>query len=153
MLPGGQASWVAYVEARSSFVAGNFAATILLSQSLIENLLGGHLIIDDVGREVRQGGPRVGKPPRKRPHLRELIDHAIEAGVIALDDVDGIQRIMDMRNPLVHFRNINDSQNLTRRAMETGIHPDDLLFDDARSAISMTIRLIGNSQRALDRFR
>jgi hypothetical protein len=39
VLFGGQTTWTAYVEARSSFVAGNFIATIFLCQSLMENLL------------------------------------------------------------------------------------------------------------------
>jgi hypothetical protein len=38
MLFGGAATFSAWTEARSSFVHGNFAATILLCQSLIENL-------------------------------------------------------------------------------------------------------------------
>src|SRR4051812_37357556 len=43
MLFGGQMTYNAWVEARSSFVHGNYVATVLLCQSLIENLLAAFL--------------------------------------------------------------------------------------------------------------
>jgi hypothetical protein len=153
MLPGGPAAYIAYLEARSSFVAGNFAATILLSQSLIENLLGGHLILDDVSREVRKRAPRTSKPLGAQPKIRPMLDHALEAGVLDMQDVDRILRLMDLRNPLVHFRDVNDPKNLTRRAMETGVHHDQIMYEDARFAMSTIISVVGKAQFAIGRFK
>lgn len=52
MLFGGYAALSAWSEARSSFVNGNYVATILLCQSLIENLLAAFLhtglMLDDL---------------------------------------------------------------------------------------------------------
>src|SRR5690606_29783908 len=152
MLPGGPTAYMAYVEARSSFVAGNFAATILLSQTLIENLLGGHLILDDVSREVRKRTPRTSKPLGARPQIRPMLDHALEAGVLDAMDVENIERLMALRNPLVHFRNVNDPDNLTRKAMESGVHPDQIMYEDARFAISTLIAVVGKAQFAIGRF-
>jgi len=39
MLPGGQVAFAAWVEAKSSFVHGNYVATVLLCQSLAEQVL------------------------------------------------------------------------------------------------------------------
>lgn len=152
MLPGGEASYRAYVEARSSFVAGNFLSTIMLAQGMIENLLGGHLVIDDVSREVRGRSPRRAKPFGARPTLKQLIDHAIEAGVLVDRDAANIERLIGMRNPLVHFRDINDPENLTRRAMESGKHPEHLMFEDARFAITTIVAIVGKTQFAIGRF-
>jgi hypothetical protein len=43
MLFGGHVTYNAWVEARSSFVHGNYVATVLLCQSLVENLLAAFL--------------------------------------------------------------------------------------------------------------
>ena len=152
MIPGGEAAYRAYIEARASFVSGNFLATIMVCQGLIENLLGGHLVLDDVGRAVRGQAARKAKPLGKRPTLKELLVHAQEAGVITSDDVGDVERLVGLRNPLTHFRDINDSQNLTRRAMESGVHPEQLMYEDARFAVSTIIRILSKSDFAVGRF-
>jgi len=52
MIFGGHAAHHAWIEARSSFVHGNYAATVLLCQSLVENLLAAFLhaglLMDDL---------------------------------------------------------------------------------------------------------
>ena len=151
MLPGGEASYRAYIEARSSFVAGNFVSTILLSQGLLENLLGGQLIVDDVSREVQGKVARTSRAFGDRPQFKQLIDHAIEAGILTNGDVRDIERLVNMRNPLIHFRDVNDPQNLTRRAMQAGKHADQIMFEDARFAIGTIIGVVGKSQFAIDR--
>jgi len=39
MMPGGEIVYNAWIEARSSFVHGNYMATVMLCQSLAENIL------------------------------------------------------------------------------------------------------------------
>jgi len=152
-LPGGEAAYLAYTEARSSFVDGNFVATILLAQSLIENLLGGHLVIDDVSREVRQRPARTSKRLGGRPKLNDLIAHAVEAEVLSERDVLNIKRLMDLRNPLIHFRDVGDPQNITRRAMSAGKHSNQIMYEDARFAISTIVAVVGKTQFAIGRSR
>ena len=45
MLPGGHPTYLAYTDARNAFVCGAFLSVILLSQALVENLLGAHLVL------------------------------------------------------------------------------------------------------------
>jgi hypothetical protein len=46
-MPGGQSAYLAWSEARSSFVHGNFVATIQLCQGLLEHLLAAFLHLGD----------------------------------------------------------------------------------------------------------
>ena len=48
-MPGGQSAYLAWIEARSSFVHGNFVATIQLCQGLLEHLLAAFLHLVDRG--------------------------------------------------------------------------------------------------------
>src|SRR3954447_22245814 len=43
MLPGGETTLAAWTEARTSFVHGNYAATVMLCQALAEHMLAAHL--------------------------------------------------------------------------------------------------------------
>jgi hypothetical protein len=45
MLPGGETTHAAWTEARSSFVHGNFVATVMLCQGLAEHVLASHLTL------------------------------------------------------------------------------------------------------------
>lgn len=146
MLPGGEATYRAYLEARAAFVAGNFLTTVVLSQGLIENLLGGHLILDDVFREIHAHAGRASKPLGERPRLEHLLAHASEAGVLTAKDLENINRLVSLRNPLLHFRGIDDPANLTRRAMDSGVCSEEIMFNDARFAISTIISIVRKSQ-------
>lgn len=56
MIFGGHAASLAYGEARSSFVNGNFIATIFLCQSLVEHVLAAFLhagMLEDIPRTIR----------------------------------------------------------------------------------------------------
>jgi hypothetical protein len=71
MLFGGAATFNAWTEARSSFVHGKFAATILLCQSLVENLLAAFL---HIGLVMDNLPPRIAfKDTLKRCQGRNLI--------------------------------------------------------------------------------
>lgn len=57
MIFGGHAAYHAWVEARSSFVHGNYVATILLCQGLVEHLLAAYLhaglLVDDIPDRIQ----------------------------------------------------------------------------------------------------
>lgn len=151
MLPGGEVAYRAYTEARDAFVSGNFLSTVLLSQSLIEHLLGGHLVIDEISRQVHGRSARATKPLNQRPMLKDLLGHSKEAGVLNERDVENIEKLMELRNPLTHYRDVNDPQNLTRRAMASSVHPEQIIFDDARFAIETIITILGKDSFAIGR--
>ena len=131
MIFGGQAAHYAWLEARSSFVHGNFAATVLLCQGLVEHLLAAYLhaglMIDDI--------------PELIP-FRDTLRRCRERDVISDQDVADLQKLMDLRNPLSHFRHVHDASNLDRRSIDTGQHAMDLMRRDAVFAIGLAVRML-----------
>lgn len=131
MIFGGHAAHYAWVEARSSFVHGNFAATVLLCQGLVEHLLAAYLhaglMIDDI--------------PERIP-FRETLRRCSDQDVISDQDVADLQKLMDLRNPLSHFRHVHDASNLDRRSIDTGQHAMDLIRHDAIFAIGLAVRML-----------
>jgi len=119
MIFGGQSAYNAWVEARSSFVHGNFAATVLLCQGLVEHLLAAYLhaglMMDDI--------------PERIP-FRETLRRCREKDVISDQDNVDLLKLMDTRNPLSHFRHVHDESNLDRRSIDTGHHATDLMSHD-----------------------
>lgn len=135
MLFGGAATFNAWTEARSSFVHGNFVATTLLCQSLVENLLAAFLhaglMMDDL-------------PPRIP--FRDTLERCQDRNLISGQDSDDLKRLMSLRNPLSHFRTIADDQNIDRRAIQTGVHSSALIEQDAWFAIGLAVRVLANPQ-------
>ncbi|MGH7225363.1 MAG: hypothetical protein ACRELF_19245 [Gemmataceae bacterium] len=135
ILFGGSAAFRAWPEARSSFVHGNFAATILLCQSLVENLLAAFLhaglMMDDL-------------PPRVP--FRDTLKRCQDRNLISVQDFSDLERLMSHRNPLSHFRTFADGQNLDRRAIDAGLPSDALIEKDAWFAIGLAVRILAKPQ-------
>jgi hypothetical protein len=131
MLPGGEITYSAWSEARASFIHGNFVATVLLAQGLAEHVLAGHLDMALGGEELPE-----------RINFKETLKRCSERGVISARDTADLKRLMDLRNPLSHYRSINDPSNLSRRVLTERIHPFEQLKRDATFAISMAVRLL-----------
>jgi hypothetical protein len=139
MLPGGEVTFNAWVEARSSFVHGNFIATVLLCQSLAEHLLAAHLSLWP------------GDPLPAKIGFQDTLKRSLAYGVISAEDEEDLRRLMNLRNPLSHFRNINDPSGLGRRAAESMTHPVVHLLTDATFAIGMAVRLLSLPSFRLDK--
>jgi hypothetical protein len=71
MIPGGETAATAWFEARSSFVSGNFIATILLAQGLAEHVL---------AAEVSMGLSEVELP--KRISFSQTLELCAERGFL-----------------------------------------------------------------------
>jgi len=128
MLSGGQATYQAWQEARSSFVHGNYIATVMLCQGLAEHLLASFL--------------DMAAPLPSKVSFHETVKRSLAAGVITDVDAEDLKRLMQLRNPLSHFRSMDDPSNLTRRMLNTGVMVDDHLRADASFALSMAVRLL-----------
>jgi hypothetical protein len=126
MIFGGLTAFHAYEEARGSFVHGNYIATNMLCQSLLENLLAALLYA--AGDEL---------PPKV--HFSETLRRCRAKGVLSLEDSASVERLANLRNPLSHFRDVNDSSNLTRRFDQ---EVSDLLKADAYFAIGIAIKVL-----------
>lgn len=131
ILFGGSTSYNALSEARSSFVNGNYIATILLCQSLAESTLAGFLHV--AGEDL---------PPKVTFH--ETLARCQSKGMLAASDFADLKRLAALRNPLSHFRDVNDQDNLARRSMIRDEPVEDLLSKDAHFAIATAIRLLAN---------
>jgi len=135
MLFGGAATFNAWTEARSSFVRGNFAATILLCQSLVENLLAAFL---HAGLMMEDLPPRIA--------FRDTLKRCQDRNLISGQDSGDLERLMSLRNPLSHFRTVADDQNIDRRAITAGLRSEALIEQDAWFAIGLAVRVLAKSQ-------
>ena len=135
MLFGGAATFSAWTEARATFVHGNFAATILLCQSLVENLLAAflhaRLMMDDLPARIA---------------FRDTLKRCQARNLITGQDSGDLERLMSLRNPLSHFRTVADDQNIDRRAITAGIRSEALIEQDALFAIGIAVRMLAKPQ-------
>lgn len=137
MMPGGETTYAAWTEARTSYVHGNFMATVLLAQGLAEHLLAAHL---SVGLDAEELPDRIT--------FQETLKRCRARDVITEKDAADLRRLMNLRNPLSHFRSVDDPSNLSRRVISDQLSADEHLRRDATFAIGMAVRLL-----ALDAFR
>ncbi|MGF6699554.1 uncharacterized protein (DUF2236 family) [Paraburkholderia sp. MM5496-R1] len=131
MMPGGETALAAWTEARSSFVHGNFVATVLLCQGLAEHMLAAHLTL----------GLHAEKLP-DRVSFNETLQRCVSGDVITQQDADDLRRLMNLRNPLTHYRSIDDPSNLSRRVVDSMSPAETHLLTDATFAMSMATRLL-----------
>jgi HEPN domain-containing protein len=135
LLSGGHAAYFSWAEARSSFVNGNFCATIFLCQSLVEHLLASHLRLSQLDMELP-----------KRLDFRETLSRCVEAGLLNAEERDLLDRLRLIRNPLAHFRDIDDESALDRRSLQSRIHPLEIIKRDAEFAITTAIRILSKHE-------
>lgn len=138
MIPGGTA-FSSGLEARSSFVHGNFVATVMLCQGMAEHMLASHLAM---GMDA--------KPLPERINFKATLKRCMAEGVISHRDAQDLERLMSLRNPLSHYREVNDKSNLDRRAIDTQMPAREHLLSDATFAIAMAVRLLALPSFRLD---
>ena len=131
MMPGGETTYNAWGEARTSFIHGNYIATVMLCQGLAEHLLAAYL-------ELGLGGESL--PDRVR--FDDTLERCVSRKLITDPDAADLRHLMSLRNPLSHYRNINDPGNLSRGVLESQRAAEDHLLGDASFAISMAVRLL-----------
>lgn len=131
MMPGGETAFAAWIEARSSFVHGNYVATVLLCQGLAEHVLAAHLTLGLGGEQLPS-----------RVSFTDTLNRCVARGVIAQRDADDLRRLMNLRNPLTHYRSIDDPSNLERRMLDSRLPAETHLLTDATFAMGMAIRLL-----------
>lgn len=130
MLFGGLTTYHAWAEARSSFVHGNYVATVILCQSLAENLLAAFVA----------AGPSDDR--KGKVQFRETLDQCRAIGLLGDQDVTDLRKLTSLRNPLAHFRHIDDEHSLQRRSMSANKDAVDLLRNDAWFAVGLAVRML-----------
>jgi hypothetical protein len=151
LFPGGYGGYQAYLEARKSYIAGNFVAAILLAQACAENLLAGHLIIEEVARHAHGQEPFAEKGIPRRPSFDWVLTKCRETGLLNADSEASFRRLQALRNPLSHFRSLEDETNLSNRAGGDATHPLSLCEEDARFAFATIARVVPRLMVAIGR--
>jgi hypothetical protein len=103
----------------------------MLCQGLAEHMLAAHLRLGLNDAELP-----------KRITFQKTLELCIEKKVISSKDADDLRGLMELRNPLSHFRDIDDPSNLSRRVLDTLRPADAHLFRDASFAIGLAVRLL-----------
>lgn len=129
MIMGGSPAYNALAEARSSFVNGNYAATVILCQAMAENLLAAVLGMD-------------GTDVPNRINFAETLSICESKGYISLHDRAELKKLGTLRNPLAHFRSMDDPTHVDRRSMEAKAHFGEILERDAFFAIALIMRIL-----------
>jgi hypothetical protein len=131
MIPGGETAFASWLEARSSFVHGNFVATVMLCQGLAEHMLASHLAM---GLDAQ--------PLPKKIGFHETLKRCRAERVISQRDEEDLRHLMSLRNPLSHYQDVEHPSNLDQRALDTRMPAREHLVNDASFAISMAVRLL-----------
>jgi hypothetical protein len=118
-----------FTEARYSYVNGQYIATILLSQSLIEQWLCGVLIEKGYPVKENAGLSEIIKSLRKHHLLHNLL-------------VDKIEYLRKIRNPFVHLKPMTHPDNLDHRSINQGIYHQVLAEKDAREALALMYEIV-----------
>lgn len=145
MIYGGTPAFAAFSEARSSFIHGNFVATIMLCQTLAENTLAA-LLADT----TLLSSYLADQLPRKIT-FRETIDRCKARGLLKDRAAIDLHKLSDMQNPLMHYRDMNDPAHIDRRALSERVAVQEILQRDAYFAVSVMLKLLAGSEFRLDR--
>ncbi|MBK3468723.1 hypothetical protein [Pseudomonas sp. MF6776] len=132
MIPG-EVAYSAWVEARSSFVNGNYVATVMLCQGLAEQMLASHLTLSLNAPELP-----------KKIGFQDTLSRCLEQGVIEPSLAGQLNQLMGLRNPLSHFRRVDDPESLFRRALDSQTPTHVTLQRDATFAISVAVDLLAS---------
>lgn len=151
MLPGGHPTYLAFVEARSSFVAGNFLGTILLCLALIENLLGAYIRDEELADEIHGRSGFEENRISARPRLTLSLDLCIARGLLTAQEAARVLELSELRNSLAHWRPENDRSHIDRRALDNRTHVFSVMGEDARFGITTVIKLLAKPEFAIGR--
>ncbi len=139
MIPGGEIAHTAWLEARSSFVHGNFVAVVMLCQGLAEHMLAAHLAMG-----------LSSEPLPAKVAFQETLRRCVAKGVIDERFAESLRRLMSLRNPLSHYRDINDESNLSRRIIDSQSPANEHLLADGTFAVSVAVELLSLPSFRLD---
>jgi|GEM_PF-4329107 len=114
-------TWGVFQEARSSFIHGNFIATLILALAYVE-----HVINDALPPPP---------PKRRSPTMTDAINQARVAALFPDDLLDGAAVLSDFRNPFIHRRDAGDPDTIGQRVRNNISHPRKIFEQDARDAL------------------
>ena len=126
---GGPISYRAFEEARLCFLNGQFIATTLLSQVVLEHMLAA--LFHSAERDDLKGSG-----------FKRLVDEAVKERIITSEEHAAFDRIRQRRNPVVHYRDPMNQESIIYRAIREDTTIRQVLEDDAKTALSTIFNLL-----------
>lgn len=119
-----------FQEAKSSYVNGQFIATLLLAQAFIEKVIQSQM-------EAK------GYPGTNRG-LKYMIKYCRDKNLLPSIVLDKIDYLRNIRNPFTHLKPDNYPFHLDKRIYQKKMQPYKVLENDAREAISTMLTVLVN---------
>ena len=113
-----------FQEAKSTFIAGHFVATVVLAAAFVEHWFASNLIGLGFTKEAAKG-------------LAASVTCARQHNLVPSVLLDKADRLRQIRNPFVHLKSFEHEHNLTRRAFSVGKLPHELLERDAKESLNL----------------
>ena len=129
MLFGGWVSQQLLEEARYCFTYGQYLASAVLGVAFVERILAAKFYAGGRDDLERAGG-------------QTLLQEARQCGWITDAEFDQLNRVRQLRNPLVHFRRPLGGGTVERRAVQQECHPEQILEDDARGILAAVFGIL-----------
>ncbi len=115
-----------FAEARTTFVNGDFASTLLVAQAFIEHRLQ-HWVAARGEHKLAKKGPSANlEYCRTEVVLNEIV-------------IDGLDELRRVRNPFAHLRPFDDPDSLFQRVLNRMEEPDAVMEDDAFRAFTLML--------------
>ena len=121
-------SYRLYMDAVENYIRGHFLATIILSSTFIENILGTLLL--------EQGSENMG--------AYQIIEDSVDEGILSEKQAQKLHKVRKLRNPVVHTRNPMNPESYQYRYIEEGKIPWELAKQDAKESIEAVFILVNN---------
>jgi hypothetical protein len=125
----GTFSQLLFKEVLSTFVAGQHIATIVLAFSLIERTVAGRLAF-------------VGDIPTAKAKSEVLLKNALERGWLKPEEYKLLNKLRNLRNPIVHFRDHLSETRPEVRAVLSARTAEQVLEGDALKILEATIHVL-----------
>lgn len=126
---GGWMNHELFEEARYCYVYGQFAAAALLGFAFVERTL--------AALAFRQGNDAA-----ERRTGQHLIQDAVKAGWLTVEEGDALQKARELRNPLTHYRRPLHADTVEARAGQADVDPYEVLAADAREILLVMFRMV-----------
>ena len=129
LLFGGEYTMHALEEAKWCFVNGFYIATVLLSQVVLEYILGG--IFQMAGRD-----------DLKRASFVKILDEALNERFISEEEFKSLTKLRQVRNPYTHYRTVVDKESISMRRLNESKQSEEIFYNDAKMILQIVFRLL-----------
>jgi len=129
LLHGGWLSKQLLEEAKYCYVFGQYLAAAILGVAFVERVLASQFYATGRNDLERAGG-------------LDLLQQALQAGLLSQEEFHRFDRMRRLRNPLVHFRRPMVVDTVEARAVKESTHPKQVVESDAREILEGVLAVL-----------